>query len=272
MNEESEETNRWRYLTPRLNTRSPKDAVLNGTKVKQLIAEQITAHPFEDPYSSECYVNDARIYWRCISKVQCVHSGAEAMELMLKSNRILEDLSRGELYQGDTFHTKLVIRKWADIDPELEFRTFVSKGQVTGITQYHMKCYIPEFSQNKEKIIKAITDKVEKLNPLIDAPDKTYTIDFVFSRDFEVCTLIEINDPPPTAGTSLFIWDDEDDKKIIFEGPLTLRILEAPVPWEEQTDIHSPLKSFIDAMRGRITKSPETQKEPAEDVGSCLLQ
>lgn len=151
--------------------------------------------------------------------------------------------------QGDTFETKIVVRKWADIDPELEFRTFVSKvscctssviqqGNVTGITQYHMKCFIPDFLKNKEKIGETIVEQVKRLNHLVGAPDDTYTIDFVFSvrtfckptkpsatrdvltryqRDFETCTLIEINDPPPTAGTSLFIWDNPDDQKIIFE-------------------------------------------------------
>lgn len=97
--------------------------------------------------------------------------------------------------QGGKFETKLVVRKWADIDPELEFRTFVSKvlpvnpyrlhsssqGNVTGITQYHMKCYVPEFVENKDKIARKIVEKVKELNPLVEAPDNTYTIDFVFS-------------------------------------------------------------------------------------------
>lgn len=82
--------------------------MLNGLKVKDLIGEEIKNHPFEDVYSEDCYIADtqsvfldrfaylrATVYWRCISKVQCVHSGADAMDLLLRSNRILEDISRG---------------------------------------------------------------------------------------------------------------------------------------------------------------------------------
>jgi len=112
------------------------------------------------------------------------------------------------------------------------------------------------------KISELILKKVEKLNSLIVAPDQNYTIDFVFSRDFESCTLIEINDPPPTAGTSLFIWDNMEDRKILFEGPLTVRVLEGPVPWSEQTDIHPPLKLLIDQQRLRT--DPPVQKNEKE--------
>eukprot|EP01126_Amoeba_proteus_P021154 TRINITY_DN2145_c0_g1_i1.p2 TRINITY_DN2145_c0_g1~~TRINITY_DN2145_c0_g1_i1.p2 ORF type:complete len:106 (-),score=21.21 TRINITY_DN2145_c0_g1_i1:213-530(-) len=96
-----------------------------------------------------------------------------------------------------------------------------------------------------------IANKVLELHPRIRCPQQTYTIDFVFDKDFKDLTLIEINDPPPIAGTSLFLWDCPEDQKIIFEGPLTLRILSEPVPWVLQTDIHPPLKGLIDELRGR---------------------
>jgi hypothetical protein len=41
--------------------------------------------------------------------------------------------------------------------------------------------------------------------------------------------IIELNNPPPTAGVALFNWDDANDRKIVTEGPYELRILDALV-------------------------------------------
>jgi hypothetical protein len=44
----------------------------------------------------------------------------------MKSNRVQEDIMRGKLRQGtDNYAPTIVIRKWMNIDPDLEFRTFV---------------------------------------------------------------------------------------------------------------------------------------------------
>ena len=73
-----------------------------------------------------------------------------------------------------------------------------------------------------------------------------YTVDFVLSPDLKIIRVIEVNNPPPVAGTSLFgtslamymqcnscnivaVWDDPKDRDIIHNGPFTFRILERPV-------------------------------------------
>jgi hypothetical protein len=52
-------------------------------------------------------------------------------------------------------------------------------------------------------------------------------------------------------------------------------VLETPAPWEEQTDIHPPLKEWIDEQRGRKKPAEEVKEEtqePTEEEGSCLVQ
>jgi hypothetical protein len=80
------------------------------------------------------------------------------------------------IHLGETFSTAVVVRKWANIDPELEFRVFISKvkqsdvflltniqGNVTGITQYHQKCFIKAFQTHEKEITSLILQNVEKV-------------------------------------------------------------------------------------------------------------
>jgi len=92
---------------------------------------------------------------------------------------------------------------------------------------------------------------------LIKAPNETYTIDFVLNKDFSVASFVEINDPPPTAGTSLFLLENSDDRKLLMEGPFTFRVLPTPVAWSS-ADLHAPLMEFIDTLRKR-KEIPSTQ-------------
>eukprot|EP01124_Arcella_intermedia_P029266 TRINITY_DN6134_c0_g2_i1.p1 TRINITY_DN6134_c0_g2~~TRINITY_DN6134_c0_g2_i1.p1 ORF type:complete len:399 (-),score=100.86 TRINITY_DN6134_c0_g2_i1:102-1136(-) len=257
----------------RLDSRSPKDAILSGHAVREVLQKEISSRPHADPYSEACQIDDVIAYFRSISKAQQIHTGEEAIDLLLRSNRVLEDLAKGELAQGSSFKSKLVIRKWTDIEPELEFRTFVVKGQITAITQYHKKCFVPSLKENKDKVEKLIFENFEKVKDLIRVPEGTFTIDFAVSQDYSRSVMIEINDPPPVAGTSLFLWEVESDRKILFEGPYEFRILESFVPWDQQTkdDIHPPLMEYIDSLRGRKAKGEEIVEEK-EEKKNCSLQ
>merc|ERR1712048_1449542 len=82
-----------------------------------------------------------------------------------------------------------------------------------------------------------------------------YTVDFVLLPDatasddtvpaFESALLIEINPPPPVAGTVLFSWDDARDRAVITgrsgngENYPCLRLVEKSVPWTK-VQLHPP--------------------------------
>jgi len=152
----------------------------------------------------------------------------------------------------------LVARKWADIDPENEFRLFVVNGVPNALTQYHKDCFVKGFVSHKKQIEDIVLAEFNKIKHKIIAPKNTYSVDFVMDSSFSKAIMVEINDPPPTAGTSLFVWENPEDKKIIMEGPFTFRVLTSGIPWKS-VDIHQPLKQFIDEFRGRQSAQ---QNEP----------
>lgn len=247
----------------RMNTRSPKDGALGRGLVLQLVKEAIEASPQEDPHSLACAVADGIIYWSCTSRACRVRSGEEAIELLSSSNRVQTDLSLGFLTHGQSL--PVVIREWEDIHPEYEFRVFVVRNQVTAITQYHAALYVPEMVENKERVVELILLEFEAVKGKLRAPEDTYTIDFVICPDFSRARVIEINDPPPVAGTALFNWDDENDRRLVEEGPLSVRMIESPVPWKEQqvaASMHQPIVQYIDQLRGRLPLPPTTTPQP----------
>lgn len=257
----------------RLDTRSPKDAVLNSQLVKDVLLEELQLRPHKDTTSLECATDDAIAYWRATSKAGQVKSGKEAVELLTRSNRIQQDLKLGFLSHPD-ISEMLVVRKWEEIHPELEFRVFIVNNQITAITQYHKGLYVKLVADNIDVIKQLIFDKFEAVKDLIVAPEQSYTIDFALLKNandenhpFSDCIVVEINDPPPTAGTSLFEWDDEGDRNILQHGPFTIRVQEKELSWEEmqqKSSFHPPLVQLIDEYRGR--------KEPKDEPGAGIVQ
>src|SRR3990167_2409476 len=246
----------------RLDTRSPKDAVLNSKLVKEIITEKIKQNPIKDKFSMECATSDSIIYWDSVSEACRVTSGAQAVELLTSSNRVSEDITLGLLSHGEGI--KIVIREWENIQPHLEFRVFIRNREITGITQYHKGLYIKKVVDNLELVEELITEAFNKIKNIDISPDHCYTADFVLITDgntFTSARLIEINDPPPTAGTSLFDWDDENDRNLILNGPKSIRVYKEPISWEDQqkqSTLHPPLLKLIDQLRGRIPAEKES--------------
>lgn len=142
----------------------------------------------------------------------------------------------------------------------MEFRVFVSHGIVTGVTQYHQALFVPEIVANLDEFKSIIISKHSEIQKLIEAPDGTYTVDYAIlgnSPGNYSAVMLEINEPPPVAGTALFDWNSPQDRDVLARGPMELRVIHEPVPWEMQTTLHQPLKDFIDEYRGRhISPSP----------------
>merc|ERR1712232_485282 len=101
-------------------------------------------------------------------------------------------------------------------------------------------------------------------DPFVGSP--FYAADFVLIPDaeelcgFKQALLIEINPPPPVAGTVLFDWKSDRDRAILMgesdtgTGSPCLRLAERQMSWAK-VDFHPPAKGFVDMLRGRQPSS-----------------
>ena len=248
-------------------------------------------------------VNDDQIttsFYRSCIKSLAVRNGAEAIELLCRSyERVFHDLNLAMLKQGeDKLEIQCTIRKWDNaIDPIWEFRLVVKEYVPTALTQYHKYNLIPRAKVYKSFMEKRILKEFEEIKGKISKELKDYTIDFavilkdetlqnvpvedVVEEEMEIkedpiakVVMIEINHEPPSAGTALFNFRDEEDRKILNgEKPFEFRVLESTDQLKHETlneVLPDHMLEFLSVLRN---DAKDTKDEANEGVTGrkCIL-
>eukprot|EP00026_Physarum_polycephalum_P019905 Phypoly_transcript_22163.p1 GENE.Phypoly_transcript_22163~~Phypoly_transcript_22163.p1 ORF type:complete len:193 (+),score=37.50 Phypoly_transcript_22163:35-580(+) len=155
-----------------------------------------------------------------------MENAKQVLQMFSISERISQDMKLA-LSHTDRFHEQLVVRKWVDLDPTLEFRGFVKGNTLNALSQYNHLGYFPYLVEHKDEIVKQIQDcyyneALPKLKPKFD----TYVIDFalidtgVTPKKYKIW-IIELNPFLPTTDGCLFSWEKERD--ILEKGPFDFR-------------------------------------------------
>ncbi|SCU92037.1 LADA_0F13828g1_1 [Lachancea dasiensis] len=221
-------------LTPKLTWSSPKDATW-------ILANN----------SMKCYeVNDLYL-------------------LMKASNYIVHDLERAfdGCYDVDSidstkFSHELVLRKWFDINPALEFRVFVKQARVVAVSQRDLNYYdylIPLVDRLKDVIDEFIEETVST-----KFPDSSYICDVYIPRPFDKVWLIDFNpfarktDPLMFSWNELITLDIDGDAEFDYELRLVTENNVARFAAKEHSENYVP-KDVADAAT-----NPNAIKELAE--------
>ena len=290
----------------RLGSRSPKDgAPVDVAALQRRIANAPSLDATEKtPEAATAHVVNAfaRAYYREIAAGLHVDTGAEAVELLLRSERAYTDLFDAlDAPTERPFNVNLFARSWDDsLDPELEFRGFIHAGHLTALSQYNHLIYLPRLQG--VRVQRAISAGIlawwqQHVQPALagDAAYQSYVADFGIALceggdDDEVTRviLIELNPFLPTTGAGLFSW--EGDAALLRYGdgdgsggddaaqqPLpTLRVRdsEAPLlglePWMEATTRElfavdaAPLERTLPL---RVTFDPHRVSDPPPHAG-----
>ena len=150
-------------------------------------------------------------------------SGNEAMELLLNSERVYEDLQHGLNYVSNyqkmrndlpsekIWNVNIIIRKWSDFDISSEFRVFVYQNEITAITQYFDMLYFPEIVTNKSNIEKKIRKFFSSIKNFVNF--ENYVIDFAvlnIDKEYKENDVIIIEFNPFTKFTSSCLFDKSE--------------------------------------------------------------
>jgi hypothetical protein len=94
-----------------------------------------------------------------------VNSGKEAMELLIRSKRVRDDILVRVLKSDvkNPFQMIVAVRSWNEIIPGFEFRGFVYKKKLNALSQYFENIYIPELSNTKDSIKEQIFKVFEEI-------------------------------------------------------------------------------------------------------------
>eukprot|EP01127_Copromyxa_protea_P007708 TRINITY_DN1761_c0_g1_i1.p1 TRINITY_DN1761_c0_g1~~TRINITY_DN1761_c0_g1_i1.p1 ORF type:complete len:501 (+),score=66.35 TRINITY_DN1761_c0_g1_i1:92-1594(+) len=204
----------------RLCGRSPKDAdPLDPEDIlaeyEDQLADLVKKNPDMDPTDPNTrFVAFTKVNW------MKVRNAREVMNLLLTSERVHVDMDDWLRY-GEP--EQIVLREF---EPELtvdnEFRAYVYKNRLNGISQYDHYGVFPHLAEIKDKIQDKIMALWEVVHPLIG--EESYCVDFGYLPSSDSVKLIEISPFLTCTGAACFRWSNERDVEILKNGPMEFRL------------------------------------------------
>lgn len=209
-------------------SRSAKDAPLVQNKFKELYKQEL------DSYAKTDQNENTQI--TCLLKAAFnalrVKTSTEVIDMFLRSERIYQDLLLAAVNQKDKYNEHFVIRKFVDIDVDMEFRGFVFNYELTGLSQYNYAIYSERLVKDKEMFQKLVRDYYDtSVKPKLkdsEFPENSI-IDFAVCDQGRKLWVIEVNPFLETTDGALFSWNHE---RGILEGSegFVFRVTEKPRP------------------------------------------
>lgn len=136
-----------------------------------------------------------------------VHSAYDALSLLLgASERIMDDLL---LAIAKNYRPSIFVREWLDIPPWTEFRCFMKKRSLVGISQYFYRNVYPPLLAAVGDIEGAVRDFFPAFEESCHIQDVVFDIVVQPSAPWQV-TLLEINPYFELTDPCLFHWHDDD--------------------------------------------------------------
>ncbi|KAJ3083930.1 hypothetical protein HK102_000826, partial [Quaeritorhiza haematococci] len=132
---------------------------------------------------------------------------------------------------------ELVLRKWYDLSPSMEFRCFVRDRVLIAISQRDYVNFYPFLNEVKEELQEKITDFFEE-NIRDKFPDPSFVFDVYINRNNRKVWLVDFNPFGPMTDTLLYTWDE-----ILSAQTPTLRIITSPVDLSTISATKQPLYS-----------------------------
>eukprot|EP00933_Yihiella_yeosuensis_P046555 TRINITY_DN4210_c0_g1_i1.p1 TRINITY_DN4210_c0_g1~~TRINITY_DN4210_c0_g1_i1.p1 ORF type:complete len:398 (+),score=95.61 TRINITY_DN4210_c0_g1_i1:159-1352(+) len=257
----------------KLSTRSPKDS-------RKALAKARTAYESRLSALGGHEALDDNERWKILSEevtnAGAVTNGSEAVEMLLDSERIFEDLEyalrgpKSEQQAGigqpedRAYDMSLVARSW---DPRLtlqsEFRGIVWEGQLTCLCQYFHPLFFPDLPELKSKVQADCckTFALPAVQKAVKSIGNHCIIDFAWLGPDEVI-IVELNPFDGVcmgtfpASTGLFLWDDVSDRAVMKgEAPFEFRIREGLLSQEGLKAQCNPDWRRIIYQEGRLARS-----------------
>lgn len=216
----------------KLSSRSAKDAPLIQKNFKTIYHEKLSSVPEEEKEAENTKIT-------CLLQAAFdalkVKTGSDVIDMFIRSERVYQDLLLAAVNQVDKYNENFVIRKFVDIDVDMEFRCFVFNGLLHAISQYNYLIYSKRLVEKKEEISLAIQNFFkDSVKPKLSIPGfpQDFVIDFAICKedgDIMKIWVIEINPFISTTDGAMFSWEIEYEMLTGKQG-FHFRIVEKPKP------------------------------------------
>jgi D123 len=237
----------------RLSSRSAKDAVMHSEQIKECFRAERAASNLN---GLDDDVADMLAFVRACGMALAVKNGDDVLQLFAASQRISDDLSTALELDASSFSVKMIVRAFVPLQFELEFRAFVARRRLAAVSQYYASIVAPAIVERKAELLadmQRFYDGV--LEPLVPAELTEFVIDFAWTLDGRL-VVVEINLPPPVAGSALFDRNSDADMAIVRgDAPFEFRIRET----RHVDDLRVNQRRFFRSLNAKAA-SPQTRQ------------
>jgi len=235
---------RMRPFMAKLDTRSPKDALLYNPGVKayqEIMKGELDKIPVESfllrnsDSNKRLALEVVKTSIRAQNLALRLKDGKEVISVFIRSFRIMEDLFSAMRYGEDHFDTQIILREWdswTTEHPGAEFRCFVHNGSLNASTQYFTSCFYPSLVRRQKEISKAIQEFFNKrVSPALAQKYDSYVVDLLVrwqetkAGDLIRMQVIEVNPFEKFTGAGMFNW--RRDRNTLLKGPFQLRVVKS---------------------------------------------
>eukprot|EP00537_Pseudo-nitzschia_pungens_P010930 CAMPEP_0172391300 /NCGR_PEP_ID=MMETSP1061-20121228/7737_1 /TAXON_ID=37318 /ORGANISM="Pseudo-nitzschia pungens, Strain cf. pungens" /LENGTH=399 /DNA_ID=CAMNT_0013121885 /DNA_START=158 /DNA_END=1357 /DNA_ORIENTATION=- len=175
---------------------------------------------------------------------------------------------------------QLILRKWCNLNPSMEFRCFVRRHELLGISQRQHSVHFPHLKHDRDRIYDLIHDFFEDYvkHRFADGSIGSFVLD-VFLDKKDRIWVVDFNPWARTSDSLLYEWselismDDEDDEGIrIAESEREVRhdplaSYRAPIDTVDLASMtHGDAKQFEEFMK--LCQKPTYWEENSDDDDS----
>lgn len=174
--------------------------------------------------------------WIIATNTMKCENASDVYLLLKSSNYITHDLSSAfdevkpeqeEAEKDDQKSTELeyelVLRKWFNINPALEFRCFVKDRRIIGITQRDLNYY--DYLDNLSEKIRDLIDEFFEDVLAESFADESFVFDVYLPRPFDRVWLIDINPFARKTDSLLYTWHELATTEVDDDFDYELRLI-----------------------------------------------
>ncbi|RUS81413.1 hypothetical protein EGW08_010851 [Elysia chlorotica] len=212
----------------KLSSRSPKDAPMAQTRFKQMYQELISQENLTNLTPVDIENLQVTSLLKAAFQALKMKSADDVIDCCVRSERVYQDLLLA-LALPSRFRENWIVRKFVDIDVDMEFRGFVHQRRLTALSQYNYLIYSQRLARNKDFYLQTISTFFDiNIKPKLCSFVKDYIIDFAVCENGAKVWVIEINPFLITTDAALFSWEHE---RHLLEGSVDrveFRVVEKP--------------------------------------------
>eukprot|EP00854_Cymbomonas_tetramitiformis_P002288 gene2288-3007_t len=181
--------------------RSPKDSPTSQIKLQEYYLKMLA--------ECEDRSENTRIttLLRAGLETMRMRNADDALALLMRSRRIWQDMGLALLHP-ERWNQHIVVRRWQDIEVDMEFRCFVYGNRLTAISQYNHLCFFPSLVASQE-IIRLNLQRFfeQRVRPALEGKFVNYVMDVaIIGEGFDNVLVIELNPFLETTDSCCFSW------------------------------------------------------------------